>query len=251
MTRNVRISATVITKNEENNIARCLKSVAWVDEIIVLDSGSTDNTVAICKKYTDKVYETDWVGFGRQKNRALEKATGDWILSLDADEWVTPELKEEIIRTIKNPGNHAAFEIPRLSSFCGQYMRHSGWWPDYVIRLCKNGAARFSDRIVHEKMIVDGSVGRLSNHLMHESFRDLEQVLIKMNQYSTANASMLFAEGRKSSLPRAIMHGVWTFIETYILRAGFLDGRKGFILAVCNAEGTYYKYLKLILKRSQ
>jgi glycosyltransferase involved in cell wall biosynthesis len=243
----MRLSVIIITKNEEKNIRTCLDSIAWVDEIIVLDSGSTDATVAICKQYSDKVYETDWIGFGQQKNRALKYASGDWILSMDADEWITPELKAEILMAIQNPGSYVAFAIPRLSSYCGQYMRHSGWWPDHVTRLCRSGMARFSEQIVHERMIVDGGVGRLSNHIMHSSFKNLEHVLIKLNRYSTDNADLLLAEKKKSSLLKAILHGLWSFIHTYIVRAGFLDGRMGFILAVSNAEGTYYKYLKLMM----
>lgn len=243
----MRLSVIIITKNEEKNIRTCLDSIAWVDEIIVLDSGSTDNTVTICKEYSDKVYETDWIGFGQQKNRALKYASGDWILSLDADEWITPELKAEILMAIQNPERYVAFEIPRLSSYCGQYMRHSGWWPDHVTRLCRSGMARFSEQIVHERMIVDGRVGRLSNHIMHTSFKDLEHVLTKLNRYSTDNADLLLAEKKKSSLLKAILHGLWSFIQTYIVQAGFLDGRMGFILAVSNAEGTYYKYLKLMM----
>jgi glycosyltransferase involved in cell wall biosynthesis len=243
----MRLSVIIITKNEEKNIRICLDSIAWVDEIIVLDSGSTDATVDICRKYTDKVYETDWIGFGPQKNRALKYASGDWILSLDADEWVTPALKAEIVSVIDNPGEYVAFEMPRLSSYCGQYIHHSGWWPDRVTRLCKKGKAQFNDLLVHERMIVDGSVGRLSNHIMHASFKDLEHVLTKLNRYSTDNADLLFAEGEKSSLLKAILHGLWSFFHTYVVRAGFLDGRMGFILAVSNAEGTYYKYLKLML----
>jgi glycosyltransferase involved in cell wall biosynthesis len=243
----MRLSVIIITKNEEKNIMICLDSISWVDEIIVLDSGSTDATVPICKQYTDKIYETDWVGFGHQKNRALKYASGDWILSLDADEWITPELKAEILMAIQNPGSYVAFEIPRLSSYCGQYMRYSGWWPDRVTRLSKRGMAQFSEQLIHERMIVDGSVGRLSNHIMHTSFKDLEHVLTKLNRYSTDSADLLLGEGEKSSLLKAILHGLWSFIHTYIVKAGFLDGRMGFILAVSNAEGTYYKYLKLMM----
>jgi glycosyltransferase involved in cell wall biosynthesis len=243
----VRLSAIIITKNEEKNIKTCLDSLRWVDEIIVLDSGSADATVAVCKQYTDQVYETDWPGFGQQKNRALDRASGDWILSLDADEWVTTQLKDEILKIIQNPGGYAAFDIPRLSSYCGRYMHHSGWRPDYVTRLCMRGKARFSEQIVHEKMIVDGKVGRLTNSIMHTSYKDLEQVLDKLNRYSTDGASLLRGEGKQSSLFKAISHGLWSFFYTYIVRAGFLDGRMGFTLAVYNAECTYYKYLKLMM----
>lgn len=246
----MRLSVIIITKNEEKNIKVCLDSVTWADEIVVLDSGSTDDTVAICKQYTDKVYETDWMGFGHQKNRALKYASGDWVLSLDADEWISPELKTEILMRIQKPDNHVAFEMPRLSSYCGQYIHHSGWWPDYVTRLCRRDKALFSEKIVHEKLIVDGNVGRLSNHIMHASFKDLEHVLTKLNRYSTDSASLLQAEGKNSSLLKAILHGMWSFIQTYIVRAGFLDGRMGFVLAVSNAEGTYYKYLKLMMLKN-
>ena len=243
----MKLSVIIIAKNEEESIRVCLDSVAWADEIIVLDSGSTDATVDICRKYTDKVYVTDWIGHGPQKNRALKLATGDWVLALDADEWVTPELKEEIIRIVHNPREHAAFEMARLSSYCGQYIHHCGWWPDRITRLFKNGKARFNDHLIHDKLIVDGSIGRLSNHLMHRSFRDLDHMLDKLNRYSTGGARVLLSEGEKSSLSKAVLHGFWSFFQTYIVRAGFLDGRMGLMLAVSNGEGTYYKYLKLML----
>ncbi len=243
----MKLSAVIITKNEETNIRTCLESIKWVDEIIVLDSGSTDATVAVCREYTDKVYETDWIGFGPQKNRALNMAQGDWVLALDADEWVTPVLKEEILRVVHNPGIYVAFEIPRLSSYCGQYMHYGGWRPDYVTRLGQKGRAKFNDRLVHERMIADGRIGRLSNSIMHTSYKDLEQVLIKLNRYSAYGSDLMFAKGKKSSLLKAIAHGLWSFFYTYIIRAGFLDGRMGFVLAVYNAECTYYKYLKLMM----
>ena len=242
----MQLSAIIITKNEEANIRTCLESIKWVDEIIVLDSGSTDATVAICREYTDKVHETDWIGFGPQKNRALNMAQGDWVLALDADEWVTPALKEEILRVVKDPGIYVAFEIPRLSSYCGQYIHHSGWRPDYVTRLGRRGKVRFNDRLVHERMIVDGRTGRLSNSIMHTSYKDLEQVLTKLNRYSTYGSELMFSRVKilliQSHLPRFV-----EFLYTYIARGGFLDGRMGFILAVYNAECTYYKYLKLMM----
>ncbi len=189
----------------------------------------------------------DWPGFGAQKNRALELATGDWVLSLDADEWVTPELRAEIEHAIGAPGNLAAFRMPRLSSYCGRFMRHSGWWPDYVTRVFRRGAARFSDDLVHERLIVDGAIGALRESLMHEAIADLADALEKMNAYSTAGAAMQFERGKTASLAGAVVHGAWTFVRTYVLRGGFLDGREGFMLAVSNAEGAYYRYLKLMI----
>ncbi len=241
------LSAIVITKNEECNIRACLESVSWADEIVVVDSGSSDNTVGIAKELGAQVHvHADWPGFGPQKNRALDYATKDWVLSLDADERVPPDLRSEL-QTALGSGAHGAYEIPRLSSFCGRYIRHSGWRPDYVTRLFRRGQGRFSDDLVHEKVVISGSLGRLRYSILHESFRDTEQLLTKINQYSTASALMLQKKNHRGSLTKAVAHAVWAFLRTYILRAGFLDGREGFMLAVSSAEGTYYRYVKLML----
>lgn len=241
------LSVTVITKNEVNFIRACLDSVRWADEIIVVDSGSTDGTVEICREYTDKIMLTDWPGFGPQKNRALAMAKSEWVLSLDADEQVSPELKQEILSAMSFPEDHAAFDLPRRSSYCGRRMRHGGWWPDYVTRLFRRGSARFSDDLVHERLVVDGRIGRLCEPLIHAAFENLENVLETMDRYSTIGARMMHDRGKKATMATAILHGFWSFFHTYVVRAGFLDGRAGFMLAVSNAEGTYYKYLKLLL----
>jgi glycosyltransferase involved in cell wall biosynthesis len=246
------LSVVVITKNEARVIARCLKSVAWADEIVLHDSTSTDGTLDIARQLKAKITtSTDWPGFGAQKNRALGTATGDWVLSLDADEWITPELRAQIEAAIAAPGDYVAFKFPRLSSYCGRYMRHSGWWPDHVTRLFKRGAARFSDDRVHERLLVDGAVGILREPLRHEAIVDLDDALVKMSTYSTAGALMQMERGKTASLTGAVMHGVWTFFRTYVLRRGFLDGREGFMLAVSNAEGAYYRYVKLMLLTEQ
>jgi glycosyltransferase involved in cell wall biosynthesis len=242
------VSAVVITKNEEAVIRRCLESLAWVQQIVVLDSGSTDTTVEICRALGATVHTTDdWPGFGPQKNRALDHATGDWVISLDADEWVTPELRAEIERVIGMPSPHIGYAIPRRSSFCGRFMKHSGWWPDYVVRLFRRDAGRFSDDRTHERVMLEGKVGRLREPLMHEAVRDIEQMLAKMDAYSSSSAYSRFQQGRHASLLTAIVHGAWAFFRTYVLRLGFLDGREGFILAVANAEGSYYRYVKLMM----
>lgn len=238
------LSVIVITKNESVHIQRCLESVVWADEIIVLDSGSDDNTVTICRQYTDKVYETDWPGFGIQKQRALNKATGDWVLSIDADEVVTESLRVEIEQAIQK-NSFQAYEIPRLSTYCGRQMRHSGWWPDYVLRLFQRNSGRFSEAIVHERVLVDGRVGRLVTPFLHDTAVDLEEILVKVNSYSTLGSKMLYAEGARSSIIKAVLKGFWTFNRTYWLKAGFLDGAQGLMLAISNAEASYYKYLKL------
>lgn len=240
------LSVIIITKNEALNIRECIESVKWADEIIVVDSGSTDDTVAICREFTTHVYSHDWPGFGVQKNRALDYASKDWVLSLDADERVTPELRAEIEQSMRD-GKVQGYEIPRLSSFCGRFMRHSGWYPDYVLRLFRRGSARFSDNLVHERLIIESKIERLHSLLLHYAFENLEEVMHKTNQYSTAGAQMQFQRGRKSSLSGAVLRGLWSFVRSYVLRLGFLDGREGFMLSVSNAEGTYYRYLKLML----
>ncbi len=241
------LTVIIITKNEETNIEACLQSVLWADEIIVVDSGSTDSTMEISKRFTDHVFYEPWEGFGKQKNRALDRATGDWVLSIDADERVTAELRREIELVLSGDDNkYVAYRIPRLSSYCGRFMRHGGWWPDLVVRLVQRGWGRFSEDLIHEKLIVKGPIGQLRSHLLHYTFRDLEQVIDTINRYSTAGAEMKYRQGKKGGLGKALIHGVAAFIKTYFVKCGFLDGREGLMLAISNAEGAYYRYLKLM-----
>ena len=240
------VSVIVITKNEEANISRCLASVAWANEVVVVDSGSTDGTVKIARQFTPHVHVEAWHGFGPQKNLALSRATGDWVLSLDADEWVSEELREALEEIALDGSRHDAWSMPRRSSFCGRFMRHSGWWPDRVIRFFRRGKAEFSDDLVHERVVVQGTIGKLKTPLLHESYRSLDQVIEKMNLYSQLAARGMHVRGRRGSVPAAVARGLWAFIRTYVLRAGFLDGREGFMVAVATAETTYYRYLKLM-----
>ena len=241
------LSVIVITKNEAHNIGACLQSVLFADQLVVLDSGSRDGTLDVARTIGAEVSENhDWQGFGVQKNRALALARSDWVLSIDADERVTPDLRDEIMAALTAPA-FDAYSFPRLSSYCGQYMRYSGWYPDRVTRLFKRNSAQFSGEQVHEKIVTSRPVGQLTSPLLHESFTGFEAVLDKANRYSSAGAQMLFARGKTASPGKALAHGVWAFIRTYILRRGFLDGRMGLVLAISNAEGTYYRYLKLWL----
>lgn len=238
-----RLSVIVITKNEAAVIRSALASVAWADEIVVLDSGSTDDTVAICREFTDQVFVTDWPGFGPQKNRALGHATGDWVLSMDADEQITPELAAEI-RAVMLHTPHTVFALPRLSSFLGRPMRHGDWWPDEVPRLFKRGQARFSDDLVHERLVFDGQPARLKHLMLHDSMRSLDQMLSKLNHYTSAGAERMARSGKTGGLGKAVGHGLWAFVRAYLLKRGFLDGREGFIVSVSAAESAYYRYLK-------
>jgi len=237
------LSAIVITRNEAANIGECLDGVAFCDERIVVDSGSDDGTVDIAKGKGARVEVHPWPGFGPQKNYALSLATGTWVLSIDADERVTPQLAAAIRQAVADTGADG-FELPRRSTFCGREMRHSGWYPDYVLRLFRRGKARFDDAPVHERVICDGAVRRLDQALIHHPVLRLEDALSRMDRYSTASAETLAASGRKVSFFAGIGHGFFAFIKTYVLRAGFLDGAEGFLLAVANAEGSYYRYMK-------
>lgn len=242
------LSVILITKNEEANLKECLESVSFANEIIVVDSQSSDKTVEIARSFGAKVEITPhWPGFGPQKNTALSLASQDWILSIDADERVSPELKAEILAITQSNQSQSCYEIPRLSWYCGRFMKHSGWYPDYVLRLFKKGSAKFSDHLVHERVITNEKVGQLNNHFLHYSFRNFSQVLQKIDSYSTLSAQQAFEQGRRSSIPKAFGKGMWAFFRTYFLRLGFLDGSQGLALAISNAEGTYYRYLKIWL----
>jgi glycosyltransferase involved in cell wall biosynthesis len=241
------LSAIVITRNEAGNIAACLDALAFCDECIVVDGDSNDGTADLARAKGARVATAAWHGFGAQKNFALSLASGDWVLSIDADERVTPELAQAIGAAI---GQHGfdGYEMPRRSSFLGREMRHSGWSPDYVLRLFRRGRARFSDDLVHERVICAGKVGRLAEPILHCPVKRLEDAVGRMDRYSTAGAEMFIAAGRRVSFASGIAHGLWSFLRAYVWRLGFLDGREGFLLAVANAEGTYYRYMKAWLK---
>ncbi len=246
-----RLSVILITRNEADNVTACLESVDFADEWIVVDSGSTDDTVQRAREFGAHVVPTrDWPGFGVQKNRALALATGEWVLSIDADERVDAALAAEIRAAIARQDGPDLYELPRLSSYCGHFMRHGGWWPDPVLRLFRREHARFSDDKVHERVVPTtptAPIARLKTPLLHYSFRDLDSVLDKVNRYSTAGAQAMGDRGKRVSFGSAVGHGVWAFLRTYVVKRGFLDGKYGFMLAVSNAEGTYYRYLKRML----
>ena len=243
------LSAIIITRNEAHNLHDCLQSMhGLVDEIIVVDSQSTDNTVAIAQQHGAKVSQpADWPGFGPQKNRALDLATCDWVFSIDADERVTPELAAEIRHLLQSGDASVAYKVPRLSSYCGKFIHHAGWQPDYVLRLFKRDTARFSDDLVHERVVTEQPVHALKHHLLHYSYLNFSQVLSKVDAYSTASAKQAYARGKRSSVAGALGHGAWAFFRTYVIRRGFLDGAHGLALSISNAETSYYKYLKLWL----
>ena len=242
-----RLSAIIIAMNEAGNIADCLDTLAFCDERIVVDGGSTDATAQIAQGKGARVISHPFEGFGAQKGFALSLATGDWVLSIDSDERVSPALAQEIKNAIAS-GGADCYELPRRSSFCGRVMDHSGWSPDYVLRLFRRDKAHFSSDLVHERVVCDGTLARLNEPLRHDPVRKLEDALSRMDRYSSAGAEQLLDAGKRVSFMSGISHGAWTFFRTYVLRGGFLDGREGFLLAVANAEGTYYRYMKAWLK---
>jgi glycosyltransferase involved in cell wall biosynthesis len=242
----LRLSAIIIVKNEAANIGACLDTLAFCDERIVVDSGSSDDTVSLAESRGARVVTHEWKGYGPQKNIALSLAQGDWVLSIDADERVSPDLAREIQAAIAAP-KYDGYKIRRLSAFLGREMGTR--FPDYVLRLFRRGKARFSDDLVHERVICEGPVGKIETPLQHDAVIRLEQAIDRIDRYSTASAQMLLNSGRRVSFMSGIGHGLWTFIRVYLLRLGFLDGKEGFLLAVANAEGSYYRYMKAWLAR--
>jgi len=241
------LGIAIITYNAAARLAQCLDSVSFADDIVVIDGGSTDATVDIAKAHGARVLiRREWPGFGPQKNRALDALSTDWVLSIDADEVVTPELAASIRAAMDN-ARADVYAVDRLSSFCGQWIRHSGWYPDWIPRLFKRGCARFSDDLVHERLVEQSGtpVARLEGKLLHYSYEDFETVLRKLDAYSTAGALQRHAAGKRGSLGIAITRGLWAFVRTYVLRRGFLDGRAGLMIAVFNAQTVYYRFVKL------
>lgn len=244
------LSVILITKNEAANIRECLRSVSWADEIIVVDSGSTDGTPQLAQEMGARVYSHDWPGFGPQKNRALDYASKDWVFSIDADERVTPEQRAELEMAMTAATADGYF-CPRLSQFCGTFIHHSGWYPDYVLRLFKRGKGRFSDSLVHESIVLQGRSEKLKIPLLHFSYLTMADVERKVEHYSEAAAQQMFRAGKRTNWVRAMASGVWAFMRTYIVRAGVLDGSAGLQIARMNMRTTFLKYRKLIALNAQ
>lgn len=242
------LSVIIIAKNEQANIKRCLESVHFADEVIVLDSGSTDNTVAIAKQYTDQVFLTDWKGYGVQKQRALSKAKGDWVLNLDADEFVTKQLQETIKKAIA-ADEADAYRIAIQMVFYNQPLKYSGS-PKRHVRLFKRTKARYSDDIIHEKVLMmPGSrISRIKQPILHHSFQDVSHVLYKLNKYSSYSAKVRIESNKKTGFIRTLISAGWMFGRCFILQRGFLDGKLGFLFALFHAQGAFYRGIKQMYK---
>lgn len=241
------LSVSIITKNEAHRIERCLRSVSFADEIVVVDSGSEDGTPDIASGLGAKVIVTpDWPGFGPQKNRALEACHGAWVLSIDADEQVDDTLRDAIMAVVRSglpgTGGPLGYWVRRSSFFCGQRIRHGDWRNDRVLRLFLRTHARFTDDLVHERVECPPPHGRLAGLLLHDSVDSLEDMREKTIRYARLGAARMRAAGRRGGVARAALHAAWTFLRGYLLRGGFLDGRAGFEIARMNALGSWLKY---------
>ncbi len=240
-----RLSVIIITCNEEANICRCLKSVEWADEIIVADSRSTDKTAELVRKHGGKLFEIDWPGFGPAKQAALERATGDWVLSIDADEELSPELAGEIKTITQDSSGSYGYYMPRKANFLGRWIYHCGWYPDPVLRLFRRDKGRFDRAVVHEQVLVEGPIGRLSGELLHYSYPDLETYFAKFNRYTTIGAEELARKGVRSSFAAIVFRPAVSFIKHYISKRGFLDGIEGLLISVFSSMAVMVKYAKL------
>ena len=237
------LSTILITRDEEANIGACLESVAFADEMIVVDGGSSDRTVEIAESRGARVVVMrDWPGFGAQKQRALDLATQDWVLSIDADERIPPALRAEM-EDAMGRADVAGYRLNRLSWFLGQPMRHGGWHPDRVLRLARRDKARFSDDAVHERLVVDGPVADLAETMIHYSYASVDDVLRKMRAYALASAAQRRARDVRGGLAVALGRSFFGFLKAYVLKAGFLDGRRGFVAAAFKAQETFWRYI--------
>jgi glycosyltransferase involved in cell wall biosynthesis len=235
----------IITRNEEQNIRRCLESVKFADEIIVIDSDSTDRTTSIAQELGAKVFTRPWKGFGPAKQEGVKQAAGEWILSIDADEAVTRELAEEIKSRIDKSNGVSGFYIKRKTMFLGRWILHSGWYPGHVLRLFQKAKAGFDNAIVHEKVETSGPVEYLNGELLHYSYPDLDSYLSKFSRYTTLGAEEAFHKGKKAGLVDMVFKPPVAFIKHYIVKQGFRDGLEGFILAALSATAVLVKYAKL------
>ncbi len=240
------VSVVVITKNEQKNIRDALSSASFADEIIVLDSFSTDGTVDICREFTDRVFQENWRGFSGQKQRAVELARNDWVFVLDADERITPALAEEIKKLMEAGPETPGYYCPRRNHFMGREIRHGGWYPDYSVRLFDRKRGRFKERAVHEAVKLDGEAGYLKNPMLHFTYDSVSDYILRADKYSTLAAQEMHKEGRRAKTSDLFLRPHMTFIRMYLLKRGFMDGVHGLLLAGLYSYYTFSKYAKLM-----
>ncbi|MBA4374051.1 MAG: hypothetical protein C0402_14465 [Thermodesulfovibrio sp.] len=240
------LSVAIITGNESKMLAACLESVSFADDIVVVDSESTDQTVDIARRFNCRVFVEPWKGFGRQKMSAVEKCRHDWVLIVDADERIPEETKEAIVKAIQGADTADGYSFFRKAFFNGKWIKHCGWWPDEIVRLFRKEKGRVTDRAVHESIEVMGSVRRLSGPILHYPAEDTDALLKKISAYSTLGARELAKSGQKATASKAFTHALTSFVKSYFIKKGFLDGREGFIISITGSVTTFYKYIKLM-----
>lgn len=241
-----RLSVTIITRNEASNIRDCVKSVGWADEVVVVDQFSEDGTADMARDLGARVFTEPWHGFARQKNLAIERALGPWILSLDADERVSPQLREEIATALGQNRDIRGYFISRRNFFLGKWIRHGGWFPDYTLRLFRKGFAKFQERDVHERVVVTGRTEHLRHSIDHYTYRSVSDYVQRMDRYSRLAAREIAKRGMGFSWTRSTLRPLFTFLKMYVLKRGFLDGREGFFLATSYAYYTFLKYWRVL-----
>jgi len=239
------ISATLITHNEEANIAGALQTLPWVDEIVVVDDGSSDATVDICRRFTDRIFHRDWTGYADQKNFAVQQARHDWIFSIDADERPSPELCAEIQDLARRGFSAHGYRIPRVAFFMERWIRHGDWYPDYQLRLFDRRHGRWEGGRVHESFKINGKTGILNGEIRHYTYRSLSDYLRRLENYSTLAALDYEQRGKTATPLKLFGNPVATFMKAYFLRRGFLDGLPGFVVAVMGSVSVFFKYAKL------
>jgi len=241
-----RLSVIIITYNEEENIKHCLESVQWSDEIVIVDAFSSDRTVEIAREFTPRVFQNEWTNFSQQKNLALGKATSEWVLNIDADERVTPELKEEILAILNSqPQSFNGYYIARRNHYLGKWIRHCGWYPDYKLRLFRRGKGKFNERTVHESVLVEGRKGHLKSCLHHYSYKNLSDHLSKIDKFTSLAAEEMFKNGKRGRVFDLIFRPPIKFIKMYLIKKGYLDGTYGLIVSIIGSFYLFMKYLKL------
>jgi glycosyltransferase involved in cell wall biosynthesis len=243
--KSLELSVVIITKNEAGNISGALDSVSWIDDVVVVDSGSTDDTLAIARKYTTRIFSRNWEGYGEQKNYATGLTKHDWILSLDADERLSTKLTEEIKKLMRNGPTFQGYRIPRTNHYLGSWIRSTDWHPDHQLRLYDRRVSTWNTRFVHESVSVKGRIGKLKGELLHYAYRDLSHHLSTIDRYTTLAAKQMAIENKRATWVRLLVHPMLVFLRNYVWRRGFLNGIPGLIISLMNSYYVLLKFVKL------
>jgi glycosyltransferase involved in cell wall biosynthesis len=243
------VSAFIVCMNEESQIRRCLESIEWCNEIVIVDSGSTDSTIAICKEFTDRILFRSWTGYVEQKAYALQQCTSDWVLNIDADEEVSPELKEEMIALLqadkKQSIAYNGFHLSRVVYYLNRWWRHGGWYPEFRLRLCRRSHTTWGGVDPHEKAIVQGATRKLGGELYHYTYSDMQDQITRLNKFSSSAAISIFSHGHRTNIIEILFRPIFRFMKFYIFKQGFRDGASGLIVALIESYYVFLKYAKL------